>query len=116
LLDERLLFFGGAAVARAAVLQEGSVMTEAAAKAPQQADIPKVYDPRDVEAKWYKFWEEQGFFHVEPDEPGEVVAVVIPPPHVSGSLHMGHALNVTLQDVLVRWRRMQGKLTLWVPG
>nr|MBO2477740.1 valine--tRNA ligase [Bacillota bacterium] len=87
-----------------------------AAKAPQQADIPKVYDPRNVESKWYQFWEEQGFFHVEPDEPGEVFSVVIPPPNVTGSLHMGHALNVTLQDVLVRWRRMQGKLTLWVPG
>ena len=87
-----------------------------AAKAPQQADIPKVYDPRNVESKWYQFWEEQGFFHVEPDESGEVFSVVIPPPNVTGSLHMGHALNVTLQDVLVRWRRMQGKLTLWVPG
>ncbi|HEY8417772.1 MAG TPA: valine--tRNA ligase [Limnochordales bacterium] len=89
---------------------------QAAAKKPTQTEIPKVYNPANVESRWYKFWEEQGLFHVEPTDPGEVFSVVIPPPNVTGSLHMGHALNVTLQDVLVRWRRMQGRLTLWVPG
>ncbi|MBO8141834.1 MAG: valine--tRNA ligase [Firmicutes bacterium] len=91
-------------------------MTEPTAAAPRSAGIPKVYNPADVESKWYRYWEERGLFHVEPDQEGTAFSVVIPPPNVTGSLHMGHALNNTLQDVIVRWRRMQGFLTLWVPG
>ena len=77
--------------------------------------MEKEYDAKAAEAKWYKFWEESGAFH---DEPGKGVpySVVIPPPNVTGILHMGHALNQTIQDILVRWRRMQGRNTLWLPG
>ena len=73
------------------------------------------YDAKAAEAKWYPIWEKNGYFH---DEPGTGVpySVVIPPPNVTGILHMGHALNQTIQDILVRWRRMQGRNTLWLPG
>ncbi|MDY3229016.1 MAG: valine--tRNA ligase [Kiritimatiellia bacterium] len=73
------------------------------------------YDAKAAEAKWYPIWEKNGYFH---DEPGKGVpySVVIPPPNVTGILHMGHALNQTIQDILVRWRRMQGRNTLWLPG
>lgn len=78
--------------------------------------MPTKYDPAHVESKWYDFWESQGFFRADPGAEGEAFSVVIPPPNVTGSLHMGHALNTTLQDVLVRWRRMQGRVTMWLPG
>lgn len=77
--------------------------------------MDKQYDSKAAEAKWYKFWEEKGHFHQDPDG-REPYSVVIPPPNVTGILHMGHALNQTIQDILVRWRRMQGKNTLWLPG
>ena len=77
--------------------------------------MDKQYDAKAAEAKWYKYWEENGYFHQEPD--GRVpYSVVIPPPNVTGILHMGHALNQTIQDILVRWRRMSGDNTLWLPG
>lgn len=78
-------------------------------------DIPKHFDPGSVENKWYSFWEDNGFFHSEPDD-RESYTVVIPPPNVTGVLHMGHMLNNTIQDVLVRRARMQGKNACWVPG
>jgi len=78
--------------------------------------LEKTYDPHQDEARWYRFWTEQGYFHASVDHPGKVYSVVIPPPNVTGSLHIGHALNNTLQDILIRWRRMQGRNTLWVPG
>ena len=78
-------------------------------------DIPKHYNPIDVEEKWYSFWEEHNFFHSEPDD-RESYTVVIPPPNVTGVLHMGHMLNNTIQDVLVRRARMLGKNACWVPG
>ena len=77
--------------------------------------MDKHYDSKAAEAKWYKFWEENGHFHQDPDG-REPYSVVIPPPNVTGILHMGHALNQTIQDILVRWRRMQGRNTLWLPG
>ena len=77
--------------------------------------MEKHYDAKASEAKWYKKWEEGGCFHDEPGC-GEPYSVVIPPPNVTGILHMGHALNQTIQDILVRWRRMQGRNTLWLPG
>ncbi len=77
--------------------------------------MDKHYDAKSVEQKWYRFWEEGGFFHEEPGK-GEPYSVVIPPPNVTGILHMGHALNQTIQDILVRWRRMQGRNVLWLPG
>jgi valyl-tRNA synthetase len=77
--------------------------------------VPKHYNPAKTEEKWYTFWEENGFFHSEPDE-RESYTVVIPPPNVTGVLHMGHMLNNTIQDVLVRRARMLGKNACWVPG
>jgi valyl-tRNA synthetase len=79
-------------------------------------ELPKAYEPKDAQQKWLTFWEQTGYFHAEPDRPGEPYTIVIPPPNVTGALHMGHALNNTLQDVLIRWRRMQGRNTLWMPG
>jgi len=79
-------------------------------------ELPKVYDPKAVEEKWYQFWLEKRYFHADVESPKEPFSIVIPPPNVTGSLHMGHALNNTLQDVLVRWRRMQGYNCLWLPG
>jgi valyl-tRNA synthetase len=78
-------------------------------------NIPSKYDPAVVEDKWYSYWMEQGFFRSTPDE-REPYCIVIPPPNVTGVLHMGHMLNNTLQDVLVRRARMLGKNALWVPG
>ncbi len=78
-------------------------------------DIPLKYDPTAVEEKWYSYWMEQNFFHSEPDE-REPYTIVIPPPNVTGVLHMGHMLNNTIQDVLVRRARMLGKNACWVPG
>ena len=79
-------------------------------------NIPTVYDPAAVETKWYKQWEEERLFHAETRDKGEHYSIVIPPPNVTGQLHMGHALDNTLQDILIRWRRMQGYNTLWMPG
>ena len=79
-------------------------------------NIPTVYDPASVETKWYKVWEESGAFHAEPCSDGKAYSIVIPPPNVTGQLHMGHALDNALQDILIRWRRMQGYDTLWMPG
>ncbi len=74
------------------------------------------YNPVEVENKWYSFWMEKGFFHATPKPGKEAYTVVIPPPNVTGVLHMGHMLNNTIQDVLVRRARMQGKEACWVPG
>lgn len=79
------------------------------------SEIPAKYDPAEKEDKWYQYWMENGFFHSEPDD-REPYTVVIPPPNVTGILHMGHILNNTIQDVLVRRARMLGKNTCWVPG
>ncbi len=78
-------------------------------------DTQKTYNPGSAEEKWYKHWMEKGYFHSEPDE-REAYTVVIPPPNVTGVLHMGHMLNNTIQDVLVRRARMLGKNACWVPG
>lgn len=78
-------------------------------------DIPSKYDPSKTEDKWYRYWLEQRFFRSVPDE-REPYTIVIPPPNVTGVLHMGHMLNNTIQDVLIRRKRMEGKNTLWVPG
>jgi valyl-tRNA synthetase len=76
----------------------------------------KSYDPKLVEEKWYSFWEEGGFFGADPNSDKEPYCIVIPPPNVTGVLHMGHALVNTLDDILIRWKRMQGFEALWVPG
>ena len=78
-------------------------------------EIPSRYSPQEIEEKWYQFWLDKNYFHSEPDE-REPFTIVIPPPNVTGVLHMGHMLNNTIQDVLVRRARMQGKNACWVPG
>ena len=79
-------------------------------------ELPKQYDPQDAQQRWLRFWNERGYFHSDPDPARPPFTIVIPPPNVTGALHMGHALNNTRQDVLIRWRRMQGYNALWVPG
>ena len=74
------------------------------------------YEPKAIEQSWYQFWEKGDFFTPEPDRDRPKFSIVIPPPNVTGSLHMGHALDNTLQDVLIRWRRMKGDDVLWQPG
>ena len=74
------------------------------------------YDPAAVEARWYPHWESRGYFSADPKSQQKPYSIVIPPPNVTGSLHMGHALNNTLQDVLIRMKRMDGFNALWVPG
>jgi len=80
------------------------------------AEFPKSYNPEEAEKKWYETWVAKGYFKPEVNPGGEPFSIVIPPPNVTGSLHMGHALNATLQDVLTRWHRMHGKRALWLPG
>ena len=74
------------------------------------------YQPQKIESKWYQYWVEQGFFASKPHPQRESYTIVIPPPNVTGVLHMGHMLNNTIQDVLIRRARMLGKEALWVPG
>ena len=78
-------------------------------------EIASKYNPIEVEDKWYEYWLKNGFFHSVPDN-REPYSIVIPPPNVTGILHMGHMLNNTIQDILVRRARMQGKNACWVPG
>jgi len=81
-----------------------------------QVRLPPVYDPRAVEEERYRFWMEGRYFGARVNRAREPFCIVIPPPNVTGSLHIGHALDNTMQDILIRWRRMQGYETLWVPG
>ena len=81
-----------------------------------QFNMPTTYDPRLVEDKWYSFWEENKYFHSVVDAEKKPFCIVMPPPNVTGQLHMGHALDNTMQDILIRWRRMQGYNALWLPG
>ena len=78
--------------------------------------LSKGYEPHDVEHKWYRCWEQNGYFHADDHSSRAPYAIVIPPPNVTGVLHMGHALNNTLQDILCRWQRMCGHEVLWMPG
>ena len=78
--------------------------------------LPKGYEPHDVENRWYRLWEERGYFHADENSPKPHYSIVIPPPNVTGVLHMGHALNNTLQDILARFKRMTGHEVLWMPG
>ncbi len=87
-------------------------------KEPMATEIPRIYNPKDVEDRLYSYWEEKGFFRMEPDERKDALkySIVIPPPNVTDRLHMGHAYNNTIQDILIRYNRMLGKNTLWLPG
>jgi valyl-tRNA synthetase len=79
-------------------------------------ELAKVYEPQAVEGKWYKEWETEGYFHARVPTEKKPYSIVIPPPNITGVLHMGHALNNTLQDILCRWKRMSGFNVLWMPG
>ncbi|KNF07665.1 valine--tRNA ligase ValS [Gottschalkia purinilytica] len=79
-------------------------------------DMAKTYSPKDFEERIYKYWEENDYFRAEVDEEKEPYTIMMPPPNVTGNLHMGHALNNTMQDILIRWKRMEGYSALWVPG
>lgn len=79
-------------------------------------ELPKAYDPQAAQVKWLAVWDEKNYFHSTPSAEKAPYTIVIPPPNVTGALHMGHALNNTLQDVLIRWKRMQGFNALWMPG
>jgi valyl-tRNA synthetase len=80
------------------------------------ANLPSQYNPFETEPKWQRFWEEKGFYVADPKAPGEAFSMVLPPPNVTGSLHMGHAFAFTLPDVVVRYKRMRGYNVLWLPG
>jgi len=81
-------------------------------------NLPKIYNPKIVEDKIYQLWIKSGFFNPDklPKNHKKPYTIVIPPPNVTGELHMGHALNAVIQDILIRWKRMQGFKTLWLPG
>ena len=78
--------------------------------------LDKTYEPKSVESRLYDFWQKNGYFHADPDKSKKPYTIVMPPPNITGQLHMGHALDNTLQDILTRFRRMQGYCTLWLPG
>lgn len=82
----------------------------------RNTELPKNYDPKPIEDKWYKWWLDSGLFEADVDKNKEAFSIVIPPPNVTGSLHMGHAFNNTFQDVVCRYKRMQGYNVLWLPG
>ena len=79
-------------------------------------ELAKTYDPKGLEDRLYKKWEENGYFHAEVDRSKKPFTIVMPPPNITGQLHMGHALDNTLQDILIRYKRMQGYSALWLPG
>jgi valyl-tRNA synthetase len=79
-------------------------------------DISKAYDPTEVERKWYRFWREQGYFTPVIDTSKKPFVIIMPPPNVTGELHVGHALTAALEDIMIRWHRMKGEPTLWLPG
>ncbi|HZK55991.1 MAG TPA: valine--tRNA ligase [Desulfosporosinus sp.] len=83
---------------------------------PEKLEMAKTYDPSLVEDKLYRYWEDNGFFHAKMDKDKQAFSIVMPPPNVTGALHLGHAMDSTIQDILTRFKRMQGYNTLWLPG
>jgi len=79
-------------------------------------EMEKVFEPKKIEERWYKFWLEKGYFHADENSDKNTYCIVIPPPNITGALHIGHALNNTIQDILIRYKRMEGINTLWMPG
>ncbi len=79
-------------------------------------EMPKAYEPGNVEQKWYRFWLDRGYFKPKIDPDKKPFVIIMPPPNVTGELHLGHALTATMEDILTRWHRMQGEPTLWLPG
>lgn len=82
----------------------------------EKTEMAKTYEPGIVEERWYPYWEKNGFFHADVDKNKPAFSIVMPPPNVTGSLHLGHAMDSTIQDILTRFKRMQGYNTLWLPG
>ena len=78
-------------------------------------EIPKNYDPNNIEDKWYQFWMSNGYFNSQPNDK-ESFCIVAPPPNITSQLHLGHAINNTFQDILIRYKKLQGYNTLWIPG
>jgi valyl-tRNA synthetase len=91
-------------------------MPQAGACQGEALELSKTFDAKSAEEHWFQLWVDRGYFKADPDRPGPIFSIVIPPPNITGALHLGHALNNTLHDVIVRTRRMQGYNTLWVPG
>jgi len=79
-------------------------------------ELPPQYNPKEVDDRWYRFWEKNNFFQAKKIKGKKPYIIVIPPPNITGQLHMGHALNNTIQDILIRWQRMKGRVALWLPG
>jgi len=79
-------------------------------------ELPKGYEPQEVEQRWYRHWLDRGYFHADDDSEKPPFSIMIPPPNVTGSLHMGHAVGTTIQDILIRWKRMSGFNAMWLPG
>ncbi len=79
-------------------------------------ELSKAYDPTDVEKRWYPQWLERGYFKAQASSSKPPFCIVLPPPNVTGSLHLGHALTATIQDIMIRWKRMSGFNCLWLPG
>src|SRR4030066_368343 len=82
----------------------------------KQEEMPKAYEPGTVEGKWYKFWMEKGYFTPKIDKKKKPFVIIMPPPNLTGSLHVGQALTAALEDIMIRWHRMKGDPTLWLPG
>ncbi len=80
------------------------------------SELPKQYQPSEAQSRWLDYWQENGYFDANPNSEKPPHTIMIPLPNVTGALHMGHALNGTLQDLITRWRRMQGYEALWMPG
>jgi valyl-tRNA synthetase len=97
-------------------MEGGEMAEDVPDNGPEAHGLPGAYDPHAAAKRWSAAWEEEGIYRADPSVPGEAFSVVIPPPNVTGNLHMGHALNNTLQDVLIRYKRMDGYNVLWVPG
>jgi len=81
-----------------------------------RAEIPKAYNPAAVEERIYNFWMERGYFTPRIDPSRRPFVIIMPPPNVTGELHLGHALTLTIEDIMIRWHRMLGEPTLWLPG
>ena len=90
--------------------------TQAPAAPAPRGEMAKAYDHTAVESRWYDWWESQGYFTPERDPNKTPFTITMPPPNVTGELHLGHALTTTIEDIMIRWKRMQGYATLWLPG
>src|SRR4030043_872455 len=85
-------------------------------QAPETQEMPKAYEPGKTEEKWYKFWMEKGYFTPKIDKKKKPFVIIMPPPNLTGALHVGQALTAALEDIMTRWHRMKGEPTLWLPG